>query len=272
MYKNTKKIVIAPQIVVYKNIFKYSKELIDLLKEDNKDSIIDSWVDWYSHGQRRRVSFDKFNLISDKDLDIVKKEKKYLKEIYNITDFINTDYFNQFKDNGTWPNFIEDWKKMKSIEDVLYIDYFMYDEIKQNKIPKEPNDLLMDYHIDEFEMSNNLRKRRHVATLNFYLNDEYEGGEICAYDNISKKSYKYKPSTGDVVIMPSTEPFYHAVKQYHGANRYFARTFLDYISKEDVAWDNKYRLEGNIIDIEFVKKDLQLIKINTEEILVKGDA
>ena len=38
-YKDIEKIVVAPQIVVYKNIFKHSQELIDLVEEDREDFI-----------------------------------------------------------------------------------------------------------------------------------------------------------------------------------------------------------------------------------------
>jgi hypothetical protein len=76
-YENIEKIIIAPQIVVYKNIFKYSQELIDLLEEDNVDSILDPWRDWYEQGQRRGMLFDS-GLSLDSGTDIAIKEKKYL--------------------------------------------------------------------------------------------------------------------------------------------------------------------------------------------------
>jgi hypothetical protein len=64
---------------------------------------------------------------------ILLEEKEYLKEIYEITDFINNDYFNEFKNNGTWPEFILDWNKLKSIEDEIYIDYFKYEHEKEKR-------------------------------------------------------------------------------------------------------------------------------------------
>ena len=69
--------------------------------------------------------------------------------------------------------------------------------------------------------------------------------------------------------MPSTEPFYHAVKQYFNANRYFARTFLDYISDKHIEWENKYKLDSNMTEEEYVNNNMQLIKISPDEIVVE---
>jgi hypothetical protein len=92
------------------------------------------------------------------------------------------------------------------------------------------------------------------------------------YDDVSKKSYKYKPMPGDAVIMPSTEPFYHGVKQYFNSNRYFARTFLDYVSDKNIAWESKYIVEPDAVmtESEYVGNDLQIIKISTNEITVEN--
>jgi hypothetical protein len=270
-YSNVEKIVIAPQIVVYKNIFKFSQELIDLLEEDSPESILDPWRDWYQQGIRKGMRFDsEVDLNSGSDLSI--KEKKYLKEIYDITNFINKDYFNDFKENGIWPDFILDWDKLNSIEDKIYIDYFKYENSKQQKLVRPEGKLMMDYHIDELPIPNEIKMRRHVATINFYLNSNYSGGDICVYDDVSKKSYRYKPMVGDAVIMPSTEPFYHGVKKYFDADRYFARTFLDYVSDENIPWKSKYVVyKDDNLDMsesDYVGQDLQIIKINTDEIVV----
>ena len=269
-YTDIQKIVIAPQVVVYKNIFKHSKDMIDLLDSDNLESILDPWRDWYQQGQRRGMLFGKLKDVPNSSTAI--KEKEYLTEIYNITDFINKDYFNDFKKSGTWPDFILDWDKMKSIENEIYIDYFKYEHEKEKRFNRPPEQLLMDYHIDEFPLPGETKLRRHVATINFYLNDDYSDGDICVYDDVSKKSYRYKPMPGDAVIMPSTEPFYHAVKQYSSANRYFARTFLDYVSDSHISWESKYKLDlnDNITEADYVGQDLQLIKISTDEIIING--
>ena len=75
LYADIEKIVIAPQIVVYKNIFKFSQELIDLVEEDIPDSILDPWREWYHQGKRKGMFFNsKMDLHSGNELEI--KEKK----------------------------------------------------------------------------------------------------------------------------------------------------------------------------------------------------
>lgn len=273
-FNEVKKIVVAPQIVIYRNIFKDNEQLINLLKDDNDHSIFSPWREWYEQGYRRGVLFQKNTLVEDSDHDVVKSEKTYMNDICNIVEFIKKDYFEQFrKDLGIWPSFIEDWNKLEEPEDEFYIDYFRYDSTKIIDRPKDY--LLMEYHIDEFPIANEKKLRRHVATINFYLNNDYDGGEICAYDSVSNKSYQYKPMPGDVVIMPSTEPFYHAVKQYFNADRYFLRAFIDYQVDPGSEWTEKYKLGSSDMfdsikkdEDEFVKNDLQIISISSLEDVV----
>ena len=265
-YNKIEKIVVAPQIVIYKNLFKNSKSLIEALQFYNEQSCFRDWKDWYGQGKRRFSNFNRNHKYNN-------KEEKYLIEICNAFEFIKKDYFNDFEnEKGIWPSFIKNWSKVKEEKSDYEIDYFRYNIDSVNKINK---DLLMDYHVDEFPMISDLKTRRHVITVNFYLNNDYDGGEICAYDSISNKSYKYKPETGDAVVMPSTEPFYHAVKFFKNADRYFLRLFVDYQRDSDEHWVVNYSLKSDnhlleIEDIEanYIKNNLQLIKISSDEINV----
>jgi hypothetical protein len=271
-YNEIKKIVIAPQIVVYKNIFKNSQNIIDLVENDHPDSLFTDWRDWYEQGTRKDVLFNKFNNIKEEDSERVKIEKQYLKEVCDIADFINKDYFGEFKgDRGIWPEFIKDWEVIKDTEDSYYIDYFKYSLAKNLENTSNLNrNLMMHYHVDEFPIPGQFKKRRHVITINYYLNDEYTGGEICAYDSISNKSYQYKPKPGDVVVMPSTAPFYHGVKNFDKNDRYFLRTFIDYpvneTSEDQYNWD-----ELKIKEEEFIKNNMQHTKVSVVEDVVDLD-
>ena len=216
------KIIVAPQIVIYKNIFKDSKFLISLLEENDSNSIFGEWRPWYEQGMRKNVLLDEGISL---DTEKRKLELHILNKISDIVDYIQIDYFNMYKgNNGIWPEYIKDWDILDAPLEKKYIDYFKYTLDKSNNIKDDT--LAMDYHVDEFVIPGTYKKTRSVVTINFYLNNNYAGGEICMYDSISKKSFKYKPNPGDVVIMPSTYPFYHAVKSYSKADRYFLRTFI----------------------------------------------
>lgn len=265
------KLIVAPQIVVYKNIFKNSKELINTLSEDKEDSIFDPWRQWYQQGYRKDVVFDLNKKYQETE------ESSYLLEVCNAVNFIRKDYFDDFeKEKGVWPSFINNWDDLKKSQEIFYLDYFRY--IKEQNHYSQEN-LLMEYHVDEFPVVNEAKTRRHVLTINFYLNNDYEGGEISAYDSISNKSYTYKPQPGDAVVMPSTEPFYHAVKGFKGADRYFLRSFIDYRMDSEEEWVSKYRLQysGMAEEVQqheddYVSKDLQIITVSSaEEVIVRGD-
>lgn len=265
------KLIVAPQIVVYKNIFKNSKELIKTLSEDKEDSIFDPWRQWYQQGYRKDVVFDLNKKYQETE------ESSYLLEVCNAVNFIRKDYFDDFeKEKGVWPSFINNWDDLKKSQEIFYLDYFRY--IKEQNHYSEEN-LLMEYHVDEFPVVNEAKTRRHVLTINFYLNNDYEGGEISAYDSISNKSYTYKPQPGDAVVMPSTEPFYHAVKGFKGADRYFLRSFIDYRMDSEEEWVSKYRLQYSEMaeevqqhEDDYVSKDLQIITVSSaEEVIVRGD-
>jgi hypothetical protein len=264
-YKDTKKIVIAPQIVVYRDIFKHSRELVDLLKIDRPDSMFSKSVIWYKNGTRKFLLFTKDGLIKESLSEYSKNEQKYIKEISDIADFIHKDYFTQFgKDNGIWPSFIKNWTQLDSLQSYYRIDYFHY--MIKNRLEFDNSDgpsLMMDYHVDEFPVKNKKRDQRHVITINYYLNDEYDGGEICAYDSISNKNYKYKPAPGDVVVMPSTAPFYHGVQSYYNFDRHFLRTFINYDNAGD--WVDEYHPQSNEEDEEdYLNNEKQIIAVSAE--------
>lgn len=74
----------------------------------------------------------------------------------------------------------------------------------------------MGSHVDWNERNNQLE-----YSFVFYLNDDYEGGDIYwPNHNIS-----VKPEAGSVVIFPSKEPYQHAVKQVTKGNKIFIPHF-----------------------------------------------
>lgn len=277
-FSSVQKIIIAPQIVVYRNIFKNSQEIIDLLKSDREVSFFTPWYDWYGQGFRKDSDFNLLETLDEKDDSNLALEKELILQINECMKFIRQDYLDEFKgEKGIWPSFIEDWDSLADTNKKYWIDFFRYDLQKIDA--QKDNDLLMDYHVDEFPIPGESKMNRHVATVNFYLNDDYEGGQICVYDSVSNKTYMYKPLPGDAVIMPSTEPFYHGVKPFQKSDRYFLRAFIDYQVNQDHEWTNKYSiqrdasaLDGVTNEKSYVEKDLQIIKLSmpSDLIEVKG--
>ena len=259
------KIIVAPQIVIYKNIFNNSKKIIDYIEEENLEVLVSPLEEWFNHGYRAKSFYNKKN-----------KSIPVLDEISDIFEFIKNDYLNDFeKEKGIWPDWIENWDSLRNKEDNYIIDYFKYDWKKSlDNMQIELNGNIMNYHVDEFPIEGIEKAERNIVTINFYINDNYEGGEICAYDSISNKSYKYKPSAGDVVVMPSTIPFYHAVKKFKGNDRYFFRLFISYktnniLNSKNISSDDSIKNHtGTKAEEEYRKNFLQFIKVDSEEIEV----
>lgn len=277
-FKDIEKVIVAPQIVIYKNIFKHSKEIIDLLKDSRDPSFFNNWRDWYGQGFRRDADFSLLDTIDPGTDSNLNKEKEYILEVNRCMNFIRQDYLEQFNiENGIWPSFIKDWDSLKDTKQKYWIDFFRYD-VKSQK-PINPSGLIMEYHVDELPIPGETKINRHVATVNFYLNNDYTGGEICVYDSVSKNVYMYKPQVGDAVIMPSTEPFYHGVNPFGLNDRYFLRAFIDSEVAGEEEWKRQYDfiIEGSgmnqIKDEEsYVKNDLQNITIASSSKIIEVKA
>lgn len=258
------KIIISPQIVVYKNIFKNSNAIVDFLNSKDKNIIDTQWQDWYDNGWRFSVNFDE---IEKSEL----AQYQYLKEMCEAFDYIAKDYMSEYsKENGIWPSFIKDWDSINLNNH--NIDFFRY-SLDHSKDRNWDSDFLMNYHVDEFDIDGVFKSQKNIVTVNFYLNDNYDGGEICAYNKDLNISYRYKPVAGDAVVMPSANPFFHAVKPFYLADRYFSRIFINYNdSLVDSSRDNNFFSEehsvGNPYEKNFIDKGFQFLNVDIKEVEV----
>lgn len=76
-----------------------------------------------------------------------------------------------------------------------------------------------DTHCDQLGGNRNPLK---LLSMVFYLNDDYEGGEIC----FPRHRIEYKPKAGEGIVFPSGFPFPHAVKPVTKGRRYAVIAFL----------------------------------------------
>jgi len=238
------KLVIAPQIIVYKNLFEHCDELIDIIEnKDRTDSLWPKWEPWYDQGENISQLFYRKDFYSE-DND----EKKILKYIANVYDFIQKEYLDDYlKEKGVWPTYINQWEKVYEKLDPVPINIYKYSE--ELFKTKSKDGLMLEYHVDEMPEINDSDWHQ-IVTITFYLNDNYDGGEICFYSEAENKAYKYKPKKGDVTVFPSGAPFYHAVENFSGADRYFMRIFIPYSTEGD-----KEFIENSVFyDEDFMKK------------------
>lgn len=87
----------------------------------------------------------------------------------------------------------------------------------------------MGYHTDYFSVEEPAGE--FALTCTMYLNDNYEGGEVCFKTN--GEDYVYKPQAGDVMVFPSGHPdllsedgvCLHGVRKITEGLKYFVRIF-----------------------------------------------
>lgn len=81
----------------------------------------------------------------------------------------------------------------------------------------------MAYHSDFVVPEKNWPGLKFEISVTTYLNDDYDGGELCfAIDN---DLFSYKPKAGDMIIFPSRPPYFHGVRKHENKNRYMIRGF-----------------------------------------------
>lgn len=76
-----------------------------------------------------------------------------------------------------------------------------------------------DTHCDQLGGNRNPLK---LLSMIFYLNDDYEGGELV----FPRQGIEYKPVAGDAIVFPSGFPYPHAVKPVTKGRRYAVIAFL----------------------------------------------
>ena len=231
-----------PKIWVFKNIFQNSKEMINYFENTKPDSNneLQEWTEWYVFGLHTGVPhetdlFDKYPSKEEWDNKIVKKTKNiYAKEMCEIFYQTTTKYIEDL--NINLPN----WQ----FDPADLAKYYPNSGINKN--------IAMVYHTDYERGKNAEPGGKFAITALFYLNDDYDNGEICfriLNDDCSKiiEEITYKPSMGDVVVFPSGDPrymksqnFFHGVKQVSSGTKYFIRSYWKYMFEgEPEYWKEK---------------------------------
>lgn len=216
---NIKKI--HPRIFIFKSAIKNCENIINYY---NKNS---EWRDWYTFGEMTNITNHDPNeykdFPSESDWKNSLKENDYCVEIkkhfYNVTKI----YFNE----------INNLPKNIKFSNFSIAKYFPNAGVSDN--------MAMHYHTDFQQERFRIPEYKFHTTCLFYLNDNYEGGEI-SFRVLNKDQTEidfqidYKPSSGDIVVFPSTPPFYHGVKKTLSGNKYIIRTYWLNLKKEDDYW------------------------------------
>jgi hypothetical protein len=239
--KQYDKKTIMPFVVLYKNLFNDTEEILDLLKDSKKTKVLVEWEPWYELGQRTRFEFID-------ESDITENEKKhwmFQKRIYGALTDAYKDYILDWtkpeviaKYKNTNPNLQEDWSHVFGdfvtrwdFENCITEDSqdgwlsSPVEVLKHDHTVGRNLELAIGYHLDAFN-SKDAAGPKSIITGTVYLNDDYEGGEISFLNEFDSSIITYKPKKGDLIVFPSAKPFFHAAQKVYGNDKYLIRNFL----------------------------------------------
>lgn len=96
---------------------------------------------------------------------------------------------------------------------------------KYNPKKVKYTNLIMAFHTDFQQEKKNASGLKHFITANFYINEDYTGGDIMFLTGEDESIIRYKPKRGDMIIFPSIPPYYHGVRTLDEGQKYFVRSF-----------------------------------------------
>ncbi len=137
-----------------------------------------------------------------------------IKDDHRETKNFQLSRFSNSLTNVHWANFIT-YKFKKSLN--FYKEYFPHYSFKQiNTIEllKYENNGYYKYHTDDGPDLNR------VLSCVLLLNNDYEGGELCFYDQVDKKEISIDKKVGRMILWPSNFLFPHAVKPVTKGTRF----------------------------------------------------
>jgi hypothetical protein len=213
---------INDSIWVFKNAIKNSKDMVEHFNKTKE------WTDWYTFGKIadgpsfKDLNFDTFPTEEQWEDHKLHKDSEtnqthyFENQISSLFYYITKLYAEE--KNIILDNWAEDgWNIAKYVPNI-----------------EKHKDYVMMHHTDyQREFAYNPGLKFAITTV-FYLNDDYEGGEILFRildeDNplSIKEEYSYKPSEGDVLVFPSGPPNYHGVKAVTSGEKYIIRNYWRY--------------------------------------------
>jgi hypothetical protein len=184
-------------IIYYENLIDDMDKFIELVDhvENEYIDIFSIWKPWFAsnanvlYGEFRESSFNNiFNNCKKESMSFI-----VAKTIKDLIDFCVKDYCKKTNQN---PGYMP--------------DHFT--------IRKYNTDAYMGPHVDTEDIND---KRQPSISMVFYLNDNYEGGEI----EFPNQNIKIKPKSGSLIIFPSYKPYMHDPKPVIKGNKYMIPLF-----------------------------------------------
>lgn len=218
-----------PGVIVYRNMLKNPDKAYDIMMRSEKSSdgkyFFKKWDPWSHFGTYTQAKSSDEQASAEKGL-VFDEEQELFNEIAISYDRAISHYF---KNTGIS---IPEGARYSGQS---WCKYF-------NQIDTLKNKMTMQYHTDYIISQKDMPGEKFHTTCTFYINDNYNGGDIEFYVNGDVTNHK--PKAGDLVIFPSTVPYFHGVKTIPDGNKFFIRNFImeDYNGSEE--WLKNQRKYG----------------------------
>jgi hypothetical protein len=231
-----------PGIILYKNMLKDPLKAYEVMMRSEESSegkyFFKKWDPWAHFGTYTQAKSIEEQEVAEKGI-VFEEEKALFEEIAVAYDRAISHYFKHTEisipENARYSG--QSWCK-----------YF-------NKIDNLNNNMTMQYHTDYIISQSEMPGEKFHTTCTFYINDNYNGGDVEFY--VNGDIMNYKPSAGDLMIFPSRVPYYHGVKTIPDGNKFFIRNFImeDFNGSEE--WLENQRKFGAY---KWAQKELERIK------------
>ncbi len=202
---------IYPNVIVYRNMLSDPEKSYKIIANSESSGegkyFLKAWTPWAQFGTYTQIKWGKE--LNDAIKNEIFEEEKALSE--EITSAYNKAVSHYTKHTGLL------FPADATFSGHSYCKYF--DQIDDLK-----NNMTMQYHTDYIISQRDMPGPKFHTTCTFYINDNYEGGDLEFF--IDGNIINYKPRAGDLVVFPSTDPYYHGVKQIFNGNKYFVRNFV----------------------------------------------
>ena len=259
-------------------------------QENDDDNPLSSWVPWYTFGSKTVFNHKKIPNNYNFDNENYEKLNEFKNKIELVLYKIYLDYINDWKDSEYWPIHLKNWN-LHGLSYTHFNDeqselaFGTIEILKHDIFPigQAPDgEFTIKYHTDSNESRWDEPRSQQFITMTFYLNDDYEGGEVDFINEKDKKLVSYKPECGDITVFPSGIPYWHAAKQViSGENKFFIRVFICWNNPGSKKWHDGVKKYGydkwhenyleeaienqHTVLRQIIKKDSNFLKLNVDE-------
>lgn len=209
-------------IWVYKNLFNDVDKTLEYFINNNH------WFKWYTFGDQSCSNF-----IEATRFESFPTQSEWNSCVNNLTTNIEKIRNNRFPSEYDLEMVDIFYKTTKNYVDNHKVNtknwkIFPPMICKYNSNSGSGKTYAMAYHTDYQQEKPEEPGDKFILTCNMYLNDNYDSGEIkfkIFDDNSQPTRITYKPEAGDVIVFPSTPPYYHGVNKTYNGEKYFVRGF-----------------------------------------------